>query len=343
MDSCIGFVVVGVGRIGKQYVHLLKKGVKGAFLAGVCLADHEEGKRAAREFDCHCYFDPEAYLNDDRVAAIIVASPSDTHEEIAVKALKAGKHVIVEKPMALTLTGAQNIIRTAHEQGCKLMVSFPERFNPVYQKIKELVASGFLGDVISMTSKRRTKSNYRPTWYWQENRSGGVIWDLACHDVDLFRWILNKEIDSVSAMAKKAMNNKQVIDNAFISLDISGNTIGHIEASWMLPDNFPSWGDIQLEVLGTKGLIVSDTGKNQHINICAKGASTTFIHPTDYNYWSAVDITRDVILKDMLESFVNAVLGRAPLPITGEDGLRAVEVAAAASESIKLRRTIDII
>lgn len=338
----LGFLVVGIGRIGRQYAEALKQGIEGAVLEGVYLPEATEREMVSQRYRCRSLPNFEAYLEDSRINVVIVASPSYTHEEIAVKALQAGKHVILEKPMALSLPGAKRIIKAANTSKAKLMVSFPERFNPVFQKAKQLLEAGIIGDVISVKCKRRTKSTFRPEWYWQEKLSKGVIWDLACHDIDLCRWLLGREVVSVFAMGLSVMKNKEVIDNAFLDLTFSGNTMGHLEASWTLPDKYPAWGDIQLEMLGTEGVLVTDTGLNQPVNICGRGESISFIHPANYSNWTAVDISRENLIKDMLTSFVRAVSVDGDLPITGEDGLRAIEVAVAATTSMIEKRTIQL-
>lgn len=336
------FVVAGAGRIGSQYIEILSGGLPGAVLKGCYVPDPEEKERVAQTYGCKVFDNEAEYLDSSDVNAVILAAPSYTHEDMALRALAAGKHILLEKPLALDLQAARNIVETARAGDRLLMPSFPERFNPVYQRVKTLVSDGVLGEIVSLNCKRRTKSNHRPQWYWSKEKSGGVIWDLACHDMDLCRWILGQEVDSVAAAGKSVTDNSDALDNAFIHMSFERGPMASLEASWTLPPGFPAWGDVSMDVLGREGLLTVDTGLSQPIRMCGKGGARSFIHSVDYDRWQAVDVNRDGYLSTMLSAFSAAVSGTDPLPVTGIDGLKVVEIADAAHRALTEKRTVAI-
>ena len=337
-----GYVVAGAGRIGSQYIEILSSGLPGAVLKGCYVQDKAEKERVKQTYGCHVFNDENEYLGSPDVDAVIIATPSYTHEEMAHKTLDAGKHILLEKPLALSLQAAQNIVEKARIANLLLMPSFPERFNPVYQRAKALIKDGVLGEIISLNCKRHTKSNHRPEWYWRNEKSGGVIWDLACHDMDLCRWLLEQEAESIAAIGKTVTRDSDALDNAFIHIVFERGPIASLDASWILPPSFPAWGDVRMDILGEDGLLTVDTGLSQPIHICGKGGSLSFIHRVEYDRWQAVDVNRDGYLAAMLSAFDAAVSGTQPLPVTGNDGLKVVELADAAHKALAEKRTVAI-
>jgi predicted dehydrogenase len=287
----------------------------------------------AAAFGCPVYREEEPLISHSGIDMVVVAAPSHLHRELAVRAIEQNKHVLVEKPMALTLEDAREIIGKAASKSVKLTVGLVERFNPVYRKVKEFLNLSAVGDLVSLSAKRRTKSDRRPPWYPDPAKSGGVIVDLAAHDIDLMRWLVEDEVARVCAVSNLSVC-RGAVDNAMVLLAFRRGVTGSLEASWRLDPHYPSWGDVRLEVVGTEGMLVADTGLLQPLYYAGTNASTSFIHPQAGGAWSNIDFSRDEVIVAMLESFAKSILDGTPLEVTGEDGEKDLEIALAATRSL---------
>jgi predicted dehydrogenase len=204
-------------------------------------------------------------LADPNVDAVVVATPTATHHAIASEALRQGKHVLVEKPLALTVEHCQELARLAREQRRVLVVGHTFLFNTGIRKVRECIASGEIGQVYYLQA---TRTNLGPI-----RRDAGVIWDLASHDVAIFNYLLDARPLEVSARAERFFR-KGVEDVAFISLIYPRRVIANIHVSWLDPKKVReitisgskkmlNWNDLA----ATGPVTIYDKGvfaKNQH-------------------------------------------------------------------------------
>ena len=242
------------------------------------VAYHDKNRARAEEMAaqyggvvCDSYFD---LLNRDDVDAVSICVENRSHAEISTAALYAGKHVLCEKPMAVTLAECESMVAAAERNGRHLMVGHNMRFDPVHRRAKQLLDSGVIGDVITF---RAVLGNAGPegwsvdegTWFFDKNKAAlGALSDMGIHKVDLIQYLLGQKV--IETTAKVVTLNKRdsegnligVDDNALCILRMSGGALGTMAASWTIYGN-----ECQSTCLyGTKGimLIYNEASAQRH-------------------------------------------------------------------------------
>ena len=217
--------LVGAGRWGKNLIrNFFQLGV----LSVVCDSSDASLERIGKEFPTvRLTKDFQTVLNDDSIQAIVIATPTCTHEVFAKRALNAGKHVYVEKPLARSSEGAQDLIKLSEKLGLTLMVGHLLLYHPAVNKLKELIADDYLGEIRFLNSDRRNFSMVRG--------DTNVMWDLAPHDISMISYILNE--DKMSLLEAKGFSTEGdgVIDVAHLDLKFGDNIFAHIHNSWIDP------------------------------------------------------------------------------------------------------------
>lgn len=189
--------------------------------------------------------DWRALIDDPAVDAVVICTTVNLHSDQAIAAALAGKHVLVEKPMALTLDAADAMIAAAESAGVLLMVDHGLRFYPPYAEVHHVVRSGVMGPVhsIGMFAGHAGAERRGPEgvpWYKDPGQGGGCFVDLGVHEVDMMRWLLNRPIERVSAFfsTHKPRLHGECDDNAVVNLAFEGGALGNIRESWTLKPGF---------------------------------------------------------------------------------------------------------
>jgi UDP-N-acetylglucosamine 3-dehydrogenase len=273
----------------------------------------------------------EDVINDASLHAIFIATPTPTHREIATAALKAGKHVFCEKPVALSMEDAQAMYEAAQNSGGKLlMIGQVLRYWPDYVEAHNIVKCGKLGEI---RVARTSRCVGMPSgWYGDELQSGGVILDLALHDIDFLVWTLGL-VDSVFAQGENCLGKgtADFVDYAQIHLNFQSGAVAHLEASWAVPPSFPF--TTSLEMCGTNGMLQMDNGEQStSIELFPPSCAACKSGPIEYNgYFFEID------------AFIKAILnGAERAPIDVMDVMHPLEVAMAAKASIRSGKTISL-
>ena len=246
--------LIGTGAIA-QIVHLpILTGMAGVRVEGVCDLDHAKARTIAGRLGIPRVFrrDEDVFTSDD-LDAVILCSPNPVHQEQAIAALQGGKHVLVERPLALDARGAEATVRAAEVAERTLMVAYNNRFRPDTQGVRGFLASGELGEVISMraTWLNRKVRPKRLTWRHRRSTPGaGVFMDLGVQALDLCLWMLDyPRVDRICAHLHPG-EDIEVEDTAAVLLRLeSGGTI-FVEVSWSLQGERDRHG---VQVLGTAG------------------------------------------------------------------------------------------
>ena len=268
-------------------------------------------------------------LKDSRIDAIAIATPVHTHFDIALEALKNGKHVFLEKPMAQTSDQVRRLIEEADRRNLVLMVDHTFLYTPAVQKIRELIAEGTLGDVYYYNSTRASLGLFQS--------DVNVIWDLAVHDISIIQYILKEDPVAVSATGISHVPNRPE-NMAHLALLFQSNCVAHISVNWLSPVKVR-----QAFVGGTRKMIVyDDLEPTEKIKVYDKGiilnGSEENAHQFRIGYragdmW-APHLAATEALQTEAEHFVECIAtGRAPIS-NGLSGLRVVEILEAASRSI---------
>ena len=252
----IRFGLLGCGRIAKRHSELLGGNhIGGASLVAVCDAVPARADAIASKFGVPADYDIDGFLARKDIDAVAVLTPSGMHAAHAIACAKAGKHVIVEKPMALRLQDADDMIRACDEAGVKLFVVKQNRFNVPVLKAREALDAGRFGRLILGTVRVRwcrdqryyDHDDWRGTWAYD----GGVLSNQASHHVDMLEWFFG-DVASVHARAITALAKIETEDTAVATLKFRSGALGIIEATTAAR---PTDLEGSLSILGEKGTV----------------------------------------------------------------------------------------
>jgi len=307
--------VVGVGSWGRNHVRVLSE-LPDVELVAVCDIDQQRTAVVAEKYGLKAYNDSSEMYQKESVDAVTLCVWSTRLSEEALKALKAGKHVLVEKPMAKSSTEAKKIVNLAEAEKLILTVGFIERFNPAVRRLKEAIAEGKIGSPVSATIRRVSK--------WPERIGDvGVVKDTAIHDIDMARFIFNEDPLSVYAKAGNLKHSK-FEDYVQIMLSFSDGKSAFLEANWLTPYKIR-----KLTVTGSEAIISLDY-ITQEMTIETLGQTLTPRYEVEEP------------LKLELQHFVECIKnGRNPL-VSGIDGLKALRIAEAALKSADVGRLVKL-
>ncbi|MEM0226346.1 MAG: Gfo/Idh/MocA family oxidoreductase [Thermofilaceae archaeon] len=303
-----------------SYARVLKS-LEEAELVAIYDDDPERLKRAAEAYGVRdLYSDYQQLLKRSDIDAVIIASENARHAELAVASAEAGKHIIVEKPLATTLEDAERMIKAAEKAGVKLQQAFVMRYHDATVAVKRMLDEGAIGRILAITTTNHGK--FPGLWFDDPKLAGGgAVMDHTVHTADLMRWYTRDEVDEVFAVIGKNIRPQlRSEDCALISLKFRSGVLGSIDCSWSRHEGWPIWGDVYLAIYGTEGFIVVDAFR-PCINLVIDGKPLVWHYfgpDADYN---------------MIKDFVRAVLEDRPVRASGYDGYKALEVALAAYES----------
>ncbi len=252
----LGFAVVGTGMISRFHARAIAE-VRGARLVACTSRRPKSAKQFAQEHACTAHGTLEELLGDARVDVVVIATPSGAHLEPAVAAARAGKHVIVEKPLEITLKRCDRIIRECEKHGVTLSTIFPSRFHDSAVKLKRAVDAGRFGRLTlgsAYVKWFRTQEYYdsgawRGTWALD---GGGALMNQAIHTVDLLTWLMGPVAEVQATTATLAHRRIEVEDAAAATLRFSNGALGVIEATTAAYPGYPK----RVELHGSQGSAV---------------------------------------------------------------------------------------
>ena len=273
--------------------------------------------------------DYEDLMSTRDVDAIVVATPPSTHLEIAMKALEAGKHVFVEKPLATSGADCEALIARAKENGVILMVGHTFLYTAAVNKIKDLVKSGELGDIFYINTTRVNLGIFQDDI--------NVLWDLAPHDVSILNYILGSAPDEVAAQGHSYIR-QNIEDVAFLYLKYPGSIMAHVHVSWLNPNKIR-----KTTVVGSKKMLVyDDVSSLEKIRIYDKGV-TVLPHYDTFGEFQLSYRFGDIFipklddsepLKVACQHFIDCIEAKVEPRSSGQHGLDVVKVIEAANESL---------
>jgi len=325
--------VLGLGWFGEKHCEALAA-IPNVEIHAVCTRNPQRLDEVARKFGVKKTFtDYRAMLADPELDSVSITTMWDQHAAPAVAALKAGKHVFLEKPMASTVADCDAIVDAANGARGFFMVGHICRFNPRYAAAKQEIAAGKIGRIISMYARRNL-----PAWVGATvlDKIGPIIGD-GVHDTDLMFWFSgSKAVSAYAQTVKVREHSNPDLGQVMYRLESGASCI--LESVWCLPDTTPFQIDERLEVIGTAGSIsIHDTHPNLMI-VDDKGARCP-----DTTYWPTIHGQLRGALRDELAYFVNCVAtGEKPAVITPEESREAVRACLAAEESARTGRVVKI-
>ncbi|MEI3102678.1 MAG: Gfo/Idh/MocA family oxidoreductase [Oscillospiraceae bacterium] len=327
--------IIGCGKIA-QVRHLPEYAANPHVeLAGYYDLNTQRAQEMAAQYGGKVYDSYFDLLNDPSIDAVSICVENRSHAEITTYALYAGKHVLCEKPMAVTLAECESMVAAAERNGKHLMIGHNMRFDPVHRKAKELLDGGIIGDIITF---RATMGNAGPenwsmeagsTWFFDKQKAAmGALSDLGIHKVDLLQYLTGQKV--IETTAKVMTLNKHtatgapitVDDNALCILRMSGGAVGTLAASWTVYGH-----ECQSTCLyGTKGIMLIYNNNNPAAPIEVRnldGTSTTYNIPPETN-------------SGVIDEFVDALEQNREPEVSGKEALSAMRPSSAASNPPRL-------
>lgn len=320
--------VLGLGYWGPNLVRnfLSTKGVDGVVVYDSSAAQVERAKRRFPGIEVGLSF--EQILLDPAIEAVVLATPASSHFPLGLKCLEAGKHLLVEKPLALNSRDAETLLGAAHKLGLTLMVDHTFVYTGAVRKMKELLDSGIMGDLLYLDSVRVNLGLFQ--------HDTNVLWDLAPHDLSIIAYLIDKKPKSISAVGVNHFNG--VEDMAYLTLFFENNLIAHIHVNWLSPVKVR-----KILLGGTKHMIVyDDMDPSEKIKVYDKGVDVRgeeSLYKTLVQYrmgnMYAPHLESTEALEIMAGEFLDAISHTRKPSSSGELGLYVVKVLEAAEKSLR--------
>jgi predicted dehydrogenase len=284
------------------------------------------------------YDDLDAFLASG-VQAISVCERNHLHAPVSIKALEAGVHVLCEKPMALTLPEAKQMIETAKAQGLTLMIDQSQRYSKPHQKAREILQSGKLGKSyhIQTTVAHPGPEGWSKTsgWFFNKSISGfGPLADLGVHKCDLVRYLTGLEATKIIAQKTTLEKQGDVEDNSQALVQFNNGALGTINTSWTCH--------------GTEDNSFSAFCENGVLRLSVEPGAPVVVYHKDSKEREVFDVGEIVANTEtkwtlgVIQDFVDAILGRKPNPIPGEEGYKALEMVIAMEQSVETGQWVEL-
>lgn len=347
-NKLFGFAIIGTGAIASIHAKAIDA-IPNAKLLGVFNRTKEKAIAFAKEYDCIAYDSIEELLESNDVDIVCICTASGLHRDPAMKAIEAGKHCLIEKPLEVTLEKSDEIINAASEKGVKVAVIYPTRFYPASQQIRKALDDNRFGNLVlgsayvkwSRDEKYYASADWRGTW---EFDGGGALMNQAIHSVDILQWYMGP-VESVQAITANVRHkNIEVEDTAVAILKFKNGAVGTIECSTaVFPGSFK-----RIEVMGTKGSAVieenslsqwqfsEDTEADAEIRKTYSGGGPSqggVANPMDIGFYG-----HQKQIEDLMEAISE---DRTPL-VDGIEGRKSVEIVRAVYDSARTGKPIVI-
>lgn len=330
--------LIGLGIMGDLYARIYAAHPLASLVA---VSSRRQSKIAEFEgrFGAKGYLDYREMIDREQLDAIVIATPDDTHFEPAKKALLAGRHVLIEKPMTTIVAEADELIRLAEKSRLKIQVAFNHRWLPPYQQAKQSVSAGEIGVPLSGFA-RKNDTIYVPTEMisWAGNTT--PAWFLSSHDIDLMRWLFASEPVEARAWGRQEVLKARGIptyDMIQAQVRFANGAIATFESGWIYPNTFPSIVDSFVEVIGTAG----------HIHLDRKCESIEVSNPRAFTYPKNF-INQEIFgrlrgaFPACLEDFLYAIIQDTQPHVSGYDGRQVTATLDAIHQSLVSDTTVRV-
>ena len=331
--------MINVGIISYAHPHALRYGTTFASNHKAKLyaisgdgANADIARTEAQKMKAKFYSNYESLLKDEKVDAVYIAIETYRHKEIAIRAAEEGKHILLEKPIALTLEDADKIIKVVKKAGVKLMVPFNPRFTVPLKKAKAMIDSGEIGNLeyiyaISEYVKPPIfLEGLDMSWFLDKNKSGGGgFMDTAPHGIDSLLWLVNDEPKTIYASIGSKIFGFPVDDIGTAVLEFKNGVVAVLNAGWANPKGYSYGLEIKYYLLGKEGFLDIRT---------AYPDFTVYQDKAEKIYWERADVS------GIVNSFLNSIIEDKEPLITGEMAKKNLEIILAAYESSKTGKLV---
>ena len=325
------FAVLGAGRIGQVHARAIAS-VPGAELVAIAEPDKTAAEAARAAFGCEIRTIDDCAAADD-VDAVVICTPTNTHADLIEQFARAGKKVFCEKPVDLEVERVRQALDVVAAEGGTLMVGFQRRFDPDFMALKAAIDAGKIGDVEMITLTSRDPG---PPPYDYIKVSGGIFRDMTIHDFDVARWLLGEEVATVQAAGSVLTDPEIGRLGDYDSVNVILTTASGKQCTITNTRRATYGYDQRIEVHGSKGSVSAENHREANIEIAnAEG----YTRPPLLNFFMSRYVTA---YANEIAAFVQAVADGTTPPTTGEDGLKALELAVAARKSAETGQAVRL-
>jgi len=334
MSSRLNVGAIGLGRLGRVYAQDLAQRVPNARLVAVSDLKADLAEQFAKDYDVpKWYRSHQDLLADPDVEAVAVITSTSTHKEVVLDAARNGKAVFCEKPIAMSLDEAREMLQAVQARGVFFQPGFQRRFDAGYVAAKKQIEAGVIGTPVVLTSTSRDP--FRPPLEFCDPKvSGGLIADMGIHDFDVARMFMG-DVKSVYAtgctLAYPEMKTVGDIDNAVVNMVFQSGALGAVHLS----RNAVFGYDIRAEIWGTKGSLQIGYHRQTPILVMTKEGITHDVVPYFMERFESAYLAQ-------IQDFVNNVQRAGEPAVTGADAVAAMRVSLAATRSLHEGRIVEI-
>ncbi len=333
--SAVNIGVVGLGLMGERFSRLVAESPR-ANLAGVTDIDADRCEAVADAWGSQPYPALEAMLDNPDIDALVIATSDNAHVSPAVLGAEAGRHLFIEKPLAMTSADCRTILDAVESAGVRMLVGHTLRFDPRYSEARQAIVDGKLGEVVHTFSRR----NNPPTILGHYGDRVSVAFFLGIHDIDFLLWAIDAKVTRVFATGRRGLLSARGLDlddTIFSILTFDSGVISCLENSWWVPENAPGRmythmfeadgtdGEIHI-VPEMTGLTVRGRVYCDHPNAVYSPEIAGKLHGTYY---------------DEIDHFIDCVEGGCAPLAPGDEAARAVAVVEAIHQSMKTGMPVD--
>jgi len=327
----INIAIIGCGRISKNHIDALLNNLENCNLIAVCdividkaIERKQQYEKKVVNANIKVYTDYIQMLKNEKIDAISICTESGYHAKHAIDCLNYGKHVLIEKPMALSLEDADRIITLAKEKNLHVGVCHQNRFNPPIQKLRKAIEEGRFGKIINGTARilwNRDQNYYdQAPWRGTKSLDGGTLMNQCIHNIDLLQWMMGGEVERVHCEKGTFLRNIEMEDFGAILIRFKNGAVGIVEGSACV---YPKNLEETLSIFGEKGTVV--------IGGLAVNKIQTWKFADEKDYDNEVENLEIENVygsghTPLYKDFINAVHNNTEPYINGEEGKKALSI-----------------
>jgi predicted dehydrogenase len=331
----LGVGVIGVGSMGLRHARVYAR-LEQCRLVALCDRDAarlEQARGFLGEVSVTTQLDELLARRD--VEAVSLCLPDNAHLQAMLRCVEAGKHVLIEKPLADNYADAARIVEALRGYPKKVMVGHLLRFDPRYSGAWRMIRSGEIGEVV-YARVRRTSEIRGPRYY---GGAASLAFHLAVHDVDLLNWLIGSRVRRLYAAAGRKVLGELQIDDCLLSvLHFADGSLAQLEHSWIMPKMYAPRLDARIEIIGTKGVIelnLRDQGLSLYSDERAETVNTSY-------FYERADGGISGCLIEQIRAFLACIAEDLPVPIPVQEALEAVRVAQGLADSARGGQPVEL-
>lgn len=321
--------IIGLGRLPTELIAPIINRSPGSVLVACAGSAIEKSRAFAEQFGAsRAYSSIDELAADGDIDAIFIATPNALHHSMVIAAARGGKHILCEKPFALSVAEGREMVEACRAANVILRVGFQIRLEEILGRAREIVASGKLGDLRAVQLERNAGTAFKMKPWRKDSAQGGVVFDVMVHLLDLVEWITGLRFREVSAYSHPDRRAGAADDTVAVLGNMDGECQAFLRASREIP-----YAENGLMIQGSKGMLVASP-------LRFAGECTLRVQTAEGTVEERFPATP--IYPREIEAFEREVVGGAGTLASGEDGVRSIEVTVAILEAINARRSISL-